>query len=67
MNHKIDFVENISDEEKTRLVNIMAYGEDIPPPDPKKVRMRMLKNKEPEPERFDECKRTSYKTNVILE
>ena len=45
------------EKDKARLANIMAYGEDIPPPDPEK-RARLLaqkKKKEPEIDRFDEC------------
>jgi len=45
------------EKDKARLANIMAYGEDMPPPDLEK-RARLLarqKKEEPEIDRFDEC------------
>ena len=42
------------EKDKARLANIMAYGEDLPPPDRQKVLRRPVEL--PPVDRFEECK-----------
>ena len=44
------------EKDKERLVNMMAYGEDVPQPDIKKAIKRIMPDKEPLMDRFDECR-----------
>ena len=48
------------EKDKARLANIMAYGEDLPPPDVKKVQRKIAGDDfaESRLDRFDECKFT---------
>ena len=44
------------EKDKDRLVNIMAYGEDLPPPDLGKAIAKHIEVDIPSVDRFDECK-----------
>lgn len=51
------FLGGFYEKDKERLANVMAYGEDIPPPDWKKAIKRILPDDDYKPvDRFDECK-----------
>jgi hypothetical protein len=52
------FVGGFYEKDKERLANIMAYGEDLPPIDMKKILKKARENLQmpPEKDRFDECK-----------
>lgn len=44
------------EKDKERLANMMAYGEDVPPPDFKKAIRRAEPEEEPRMDRFEECR-----------
>ena len=55
MQEILHFLECRTDRDKDRLGFIMAYGEDIKDPDPKKVIERANKKTPEEQDRFEEC------------